>query len=225
MLPSDATIRSGKVKIAYSGDSALGVTIYTFSDKGFHSIVTKSGPSPIELDVPSFEVPVGTSAELSLYAMAQGQDTPVGGAFVNPRDVRPAPVLREVPYKFDATIPAYFEACAFPAGCFGTGGSLTSDELKFAPVSGVLTMTWSAASPATESLEIAIGVITSSSSMYYGTSGSSPLKFDLKSLAVPAGAKVVVDVYVPGEGVFPAYVSGTPMDQPVSIAGTWKVPS
>jgi hypothetical protein len=139
-----------------------------------------------------------------------------------------------VPLDFEGRIPAYAQACVWsplttacpytPVGDF----SRLVDEpaLPGPPRSGVVTATWSAATPAQETMLLtAYSYDANGGFASFGTvQGKSPLKLTMPSLALPPGQTFVVGLFPQEQdGWLPVGVGGwakaNPVDQPYRLEG------
>jgi hypothetical protein len=137
-------------------------------------------------------------------------------------------------FTFDGLTPAYEETCAFvvlvgqcadvpPTADFSKVRA--EPKLNGTPKQVHLTITWTAASPAEQTMTAFVGTrIGDDYSTGFGKVGSSPLTLDVPDLQAKSNAQLYIGLIGPWEGEYPgpagASASANPMDQPWKLNAT-----
>ncbi len=171
--------------------------------------------------------PAATSTTPQPAAASPAQPTAESSAEAEPA----APVT--VPYQFAGDLGVGFCAPAGLNSCSGiTFEGMTFDPTEIASiVSGSLTVTWEAATPATANLRFSVGAATSCGegcwqgvdSLYEVIEGPSPLALTLPAATLGEGEILVVAVRFPRLTPEPIYGYAHP-DQPFTVEGNFVVP-
>lgn len=147
----------------------------------------------------------------------------------------PAPTVEVVPFSFDGNLGTSAHGCVFPAATCHTQDFVpgTSDLLVERPGANVtalsFTVTWTAQTPATETLTVGSMVMVScdgcNSTQFGELQGVSPLQVDVTGVSVPLHAEALIHVYVynPKGLVYDPAVPGYAVlstDQAFHIEGT-----
>src|SRR5581483_2941356 len=245
VLAFTGRLTGGSVTLTFTPSGAapqqLAVEALLEAPGSFKVLAEKAGDSPVTLTLPPTDVGPDQMVILYVYSLSQGEITPAGGVVANPGDVPfelkgaaqvealPEPATKDVPYKFEGSFPTFVEPCVTFVGCQDAPPGVAFknlDQPTFTgkPMSATLTMEWTAATPATQTLGYFVYATNDKNSFGLGgASGESPLKVDVPKVTLPAGYRLAVRAYIPDTWAAAGWATANPMDQPFTISGTWKV--